>query len=408
MNRREFLKTAGMGAAGFVLAGCGLQSRSEAFQEKKMMAMADTGDVMYRTLPHTGVNISTIGIGASNIHESNEDEIHRIFDYAADRGINLVDTVMSDFTAAAYMGKAMQGKRDAFVLQMHIGATYPGNTYVRTRDLTAVKEGFEKQLQTFHTDYTDIGLIHYVDQEGDYDAMLNNGLLAYAQKLKQEGVIRNIGFSSHSVDMSHRFLDTGLMDVFMFSLNPAYDFVSNGGGMTLDESRKKLYERAQQMGVGITVMKAFGGGRLLSEGSSPFGRAMTPVQCIQYCLDRPAVVSVIPGVRNMMDMKTAAMYYSAPAEERSYSDILSSRVKDMDGVCIYCGHCSPCVKAIDIAAVNKFYDLAQAGDNLAKDHYMKLDHHSSDCVQCGQCEPRCPFHVDIRGRMKQTQAYFGV
>lgn len=408
MNRRDFLKAAGLGAAGVILSGCGIQSRREAFQEKKLSAMADNGEVSFRTLPHTDLKISTIGIGASAIHEADKDEIQRMFDYAADRGINLVDTVMSDFTSADYMGTAMQGKRDKFVTQMHIGATYPNNTYTRTRNFAAVKEGFEKQLKTFRTDYSDIGLIHYVDQEGDYDDMLNNGLLEYAQKLKQAGIIRNIGFSSHSVDMSNKFLDTGLMDVFMFSINPSYDFVSAGGGMTLDESRRKLYERAQHMGVGITVMKAYGGGRLLSEASSPFGRAMTTVQCIQYCLDRPAVVSVIPGVRNMMDLKTAALYYSSTAEDRSYSDILGSKVKDMDGVCIYCGHCSPCVKAIDIATVNKFYDLAQSGDELAKDHYMKLDQHAGDCIQCGVCEPRCPFHVKIRERMKQTKAYFGV
>lgn len=407
MNRRDFLKMAGLGAAGWVLSGCGIQSRREAFEEKQVGGKADGGEVTYRVLPHTQTKISTIGIGSSAIHESSSDEIQRIFDYAADRGINLVDTVMSDFSAAALMGKAMEGKRDKFVTQMHIGATYPGDTYTRTRNAAQVKEGFEKQLKTFRIDYSDIGLIHYVDQDGDYDDMLNNGLLDYAQKLKQDGVIRNIGFSSHSVDMCHRFLDTGLIDVFMFSINPSYDFVSSGSGMTLDEGRKKLYERAQQMGVGITVMKAYGGGRLLSDASSPFGKAMTPVQCIQYCLDRPAVVSVIPGVRHMMDVKTAMLYYSASPEERSYTDILRAKVQNMDGVCIYCGHCQPCIKAIDIAAVNKFYDLAQAGDALAKEHYLQLPHKAGDCIQCGHCEPRCPFHVAIRERMKQTKAYFG-
>lgn len=179
------------------MTGCGIQSRREAFEEKQVGGKADGGEVTYRVLPHTQTKISTIGIGSSAIHESSGDEIQRIFDYAADRGINLVDTVMSDFSAAALMGKAMEGKRDKFVTQMHIGATYPGDTYMRTRNAAQVKEGFEKQLKTFRTDYSDIGLIHYVDQDGDYDDMLNNGLLDYAQKLKQDGVIRNIGFSSH-------------------------------------------------------------------------------------------------------------------------------------------------------------------------------------------------------------------
>lgn len=167
------------------------------------------------------------------------------------------------------------------------------------------------------------------------------------------------------------------------------------------QSRREAFEEKKVGG------KADGGSRLLSDASSPFGKAMTPVQCIQYCLDRPAIVSVIPGVRHMMDVKTAMLYYSASPEERSYTDILRAKVQNMDGVCIYCGHCQPCIKAIDIAAVNKFYDLAQAGDALAKEHYLQLPHKAGDCIQCGHCEPRCPFHVAIRERMKQTKAYFG-
>lgn len=406
MDRRQFLKVGGAGLASLLLAGCGLPSRREAFEAKKVEAAADSGDVTYRLIPHGSIKISTLGMGSGSLHESSPQEIQQIFDYAADRGINLLDTVMADFSTADAIGKAMEPHRRKFVTQMHIGATYPNGTYTRTRDLAAVKKGFEDQLHAFRTDYSDIGLIHYVDQEDDYEAMLNNGLLDYAQQLKQAGTIRCIGFSSHSVEMANKFLDTGLIDVFMFSINPAYDFVSSGGSMKLDESRKKLYERAQKQGAAITVMKAYGGGRLLSEASSPFKRAMTPAQCVQYCLDRPAVVSVIPGVRNLMDVKTNLLYYSASAQERSYSDILSSHTADMDGVCIYCGHCQPCVKNIDIAAVNKFYDLAQAGDELAKDHYMQLSRKAGDCIQCGQCEPRCPFHVPIRQRMRQTKAYF--
>ena len=94
-------------------------------------------------------------------------------------------------------------------------------------------------------------------------------------------------------------------------------------------------------------------------------------------------------------------------EEASKEYAIPVEVQNMDGVCIYCSHCQPCVKAIDIATVNKFYDLAQSGDALAKEHYLQLSHKAGDCIQCGQCEPRCPFHVAIRERMRQTKAYFG-
>lgn len=401
------MKIAGLGAASVILPQLNIQSRRDAMTESQLGRQAEAGAVQYRVIPHMQTKVSTIGIGSSALYESSGDEIRRLFDYAAERGVNLVDTVMSDFESAAYMGQAMKGKRDKFVTQMHIGATYPNGTYTRTRDLAEVKKGFELQLKTFQTDYSDIGLIHYVDQDGDFDAMVDNGLLDYAQQLKKDGVIGNIGFSSHSVAMSHRFLDTGLIDVFMFSLNPAYDYETGSDGMTMDDSRRKLYERARQMGVAITVMKAYGGGRLLSQAASPFGKAMTPVQCIQYCLDQPAVVSVLPGVRHINDLKTALLYYGASPEERNYASILGIQAASMDGVCIYCGHCQPCVRAIDIASVNKFYDLAQSGDELARDHYFKLDHKAGECIQCGQCEPRCPVRVPIRRRMTQAHDYFG-
>jgi len=405
MDRRSFLKVMGAGTLGLVLSGCGLKSRRDSIMEARVQD--DDGAVAYRTLTKDGTKISTIGIGASALHESTAQEIEQMIAYAADRGINIIDTVMSDFGPAEAVGRGLRGRRDKFLTQMHIGATYPDMRYTRTRDISQVRSGFEQQLKTFGTDYSDIGLIHYVDEEADYEAAINNGLLDYAQQLKQDGKIRYIGFSSHSVDISRRFLETGLIDVFMFSINPAYDFVSSGGQLVMDDSRKALYAEAQKRGASITVMKAYGGGRLLSDASSPFGKAMTPTQCIQYALDRPAVVTCLPGLRNMYDLKSALLYYKASREEKDYSSIFGSDRKDMEGVCIYCGHCQPCAANIDIAASNKYYDLAQNGDNLAKDHYLKMSHTASQCIQCGVCEPRCPFHVKIRERMKQTAAFFG-
>lgn len=134
---------------------------------------------------------------------------------------------------------------------------------------------------------------------------------------------------------------------------------------------------------------------------------MTAAQCIQYALNRPGVVSCLPGVRNMDDLAAALAYYGALAAERDYSFIAAARHQDMDGVCIYCNHCQPCSYGIDIAAVSKYLDLAKAGDALAKDHYFKLRRTAGDCSQCGACEPRCPFHVNIRDRMREARAYFG-
>lgn len=412
MQRRDFIKTMGAGAIGLMFGGCSYKSPLSVFyatgESGNDMKLPDfSSAVEYRTLPRADAKISTIGIGASALHESAPDQIEKIITYASEQGINLLDTVMSNFAPAEAMGRALKGCRDKLITQMHIGVAYPSQTYVRTRDLRQVRQGFEQQLKGFGTGYSDIGLIHYVDDADDFDKVMSGGVMDYARKLKQDGTIRYLGFSSHSVDISRRFLETGLIDVFMLSVNPAYDFVPIDGKLKLAEERQKLYQETKKHGAAITVMKAYGGGRLLNEASSPFGHAMTVPQCIQYALDRPGVVSCLPGIRNMEDLTGVLAYYRSSKEERDYSFIASAQHQDMNGVCIYCNHCQPCPYGLDIAAVNKYLDLAKAGDNLAKDHYSRLRRTARDCSYCGECEPRCPFHVDVRQRMREAKEFFG-
>ncbi|WP_196604529.1 aldo/keto reductase [Pectinatus haikarae] len=409
MRRRSFIRGLGLGAIGLMLGGCDFEDPFTTKEEQKQEADAFefSGTVEYRQIPHSGEKISTLAIGASALHESSAKNIERMIAYAAEHGINLMDTVMSNFGPSEAMAAGIKGRRDKMLTQMHIGVYYPNETYTRTRDMKQVQSGFEQQLKGFGTDYSDIGMIHYVDTAEDFQKVIDNGLLDYAQKLKKDGTIRYIGFSSHSVDISKKFLETGLIDVFMFSLNPAYDFVPENGVLKLAADRKNLYEEAQKRGAVITVMKVYGGGRLLSDSSSPFGKAMTTAQCIQYALDRPAVISCIPGVRNMSDINAALAFYNTSREERDYSAVFAASKQDMEGVCIYCDHCQPCPYGIDIASVSKYYDLAKSGDALAKDHYFKLNRTARDCARCGECEPRCPFHVNIEDRMQEIENYFG-
>ena len=89
----------------------------------------------------------------------------------------------------------------------------------------------------------------------------------------------------------------------MFSINPAYDYRHGEYAIGSVDERMDLYKRCEAEGVGISVMKAFGSGQLLDASTSPFGWALTEYQCIQYALDKPGVVTVLPGVRNREDLK---------------------------------------------------------------------------------------------------------
>lgn len=119
------------------------------------------------------------------------------------------------------------------------------------------------------------------------------------------------------------------------------------------------------------------------------------------------MITVLPGVRNREDLYKILHYVDATDKEKDYSILASFEEAKHQGVCVYCKHCHPCPMGLDIALINKYYDLALLGDELAKDHYHHLEKKASQCVQCGHCNHRCPFHVDQMERMKTISDYFG-
>lgn len=159
--------------------------------------------------------------------------------------------------------------------------------------------------------------------------------------------------------------------------------------------------------MGISVMKAFGGGRLLNAQTSPFKQALTEYQCIKYALDKPGVLTVLPGIRGKEDLKRVLGFLDAAHGERDYSVPGTFSALDAQGVCVYCNHCQPCPSGLDVGLINKYYDLAKAGDALSRGHYEKLTVKAADCTGCGHCDSRCPFHVDQVRRMQEISVYFG-
>lgn len=194
----------------------------------------------------------------------------------------------------------------------------------------------------------------------------------------------------------------------MFSINPGYDYHHGEYANGNVNERMSLYRRCEAEGVGISVMKPFSGGQLLEAGTSPFGRALTAYQCIQYALDKPGVLTVLPGIQNAEDVKRLLGFFDAAQDERDYSIIATLTPRDAVGNCVYCNHCQPCPAGLNIGLINKYYDLSVAGDTMAEEHYSKLKIHASDCVSCGHCDNRCPFKVKQSERMKEIAGHFGV
>lgn len=379
----------------------------------------------YRKLGRTGLEVSAIALGCEGFMHKSADEVKADFDHAIALGINFIDIYSPNPDLRRNIGAALAGRRDRFIIQGHLCTVWEDGQYLRTRDIAKIMPAFETQLAELATDYLDIGMIHYVDSEEDFHKVFDTEIIEIAKHLKAEGRIRHLGMSSHNPVIARKAVETGLIDVLLFSINPAYDLQPSDVSIydmfedatyaasrhNIDPEREALYELCERAGVGIDVMKVYGGGDLLSEQNSPFGKALTPCQTIEYALTRPAVAAVMAGCKNTDEIDAAVKWCSATADERDYTGILAGLDRfSWQGHCMYCGHCAPCYAKIDIAAVNKFYNLTVAQGEIpetVREHYRSLEHHASECIGCGACEKRCPFGVEIINGMKLASLKFG-
>ena len=361
----------------------------------------------YRINRRTGDAISIIGMGTSSLPESRKDEAVATLRMAYEQGINYYDLATAESRCFALFGDALADVRGKVRYQIHFGAIYAtGKSYAWSLNLDKIKRSVAWQLEELKTDYIDYGFIHCLDEEQDWQAYRKNGVLRYLEELKHQNVVRHLGFSTHNPVTANHILDTNLADMMMFSINAGYDYQRGEFAKGSALARMELYQRCEAMGVGISVMKPFSGGQLLQDKTSPFGKALTSYQCMQYVLDKPGVLTVLPGVRNRMELENVLGFLDAAPEDKDYSLISTLTPKDMEGRCVYCNHCQPCPSGLDVGLINKYYDLARAGDELAVDHYKHLALHAEACNQCGHCNRRCPFHVDQMARMKEIDAYF--
>ena len=247
----------------------------------------------YRQLPHGNFQerLSVLGLGMGGIQNCPEDEIEEVIRTAIANGINFFDLCAGGKNVYAPFGRAIAGQREKVHFQLHFGAVYnEKGEYGWSRNLQQIKETFTWELETLGTGYADFGFLHCIDEDEDFEKLQTSGILEYVQKMKEAGKVRYIGFSSHTPSVAHRVLDTGLIDLMMISLNPAYDLEQGDElGIGSTSERAELFRRCEAEGIGISVMKPFHGGKLLDEKTSPFHTAMTRYQCIQYALDRPGV-----------------------------------------------------------------------------------------------------------------------
>jgi len=179
-----------------------------------------------------------------------------------------------------------------------------------------------------------------------------------------------------------------------WSIDRAYEYTPAGKSGALP--RKSVYAACERAGVGLVAMKPFGGGFILG-----VEKRFTPLNLLSYALAQSGVSTVIPGCSSARELKEILQYHTAPARALDYSAAVAKSRWSVMGHCLYCGHCLPCCAGIDIARMNR------AMDSLDEKQYAALEAKAPACVKCGACVERCPFGVDVIGRMEKAIEIFG-
>ncbi len=377
-------------------------------------------------LGRTGIETSIIGLGLEHLEKAPFAEVAAVVEEALAGGVRYMDLFMPAAGIRDHIGRLMKGRREQFHIQGHIGACLlDDGQYMRTREPARAERHAEDLLRRLDTDHVDTLMMHFVDELEEWsEASAPGGLLEVALRWKQEGKARAVGMSSHKVGAAMAAVESGLVDILMFPVNPAFDLLP--GETTLEAlwkadpysglkaagsqplySRRDLFLACQRHGVAIVAMKPFAAGWVFWP-ENPSGIVLTPVQCLQYTLSQPGVCTAVPGCQTPEQVKGVLAWLTASDEEKDYSAILDKTDWNLSGSCMYCNHCLPCPAGINIAATIRLFDSArqQSVTPALLAAYDQLPAPASACLSCGDCETRCPFGVPVQDNMEKAAALF--
>ena len=192
----------------------------------------------FRNVGKTGCRSGIIGLGCEHLDNKPYEQIKEVVDAAIENDINTFDVFMPGQEVRENIAKAIGNRRDKVMIQGHIGSTDINQQYDISRDMPVVQKYFENLLRTFGG-YIDFGMMFFIDSEKDYKGVFETGFAEYVQKLKKNGDIRHIGFSSHNPEMATRVVETGVPEMLLFSINLAFDLYPSETNV-LDELEKGI------------------------------------------------------------------------------------------------------------------------------------------------------------------------
>lgn len=332
----------------------------------------------YRKLGKTGLTISRMGFGGIPIQRIDAEGTRKLLHEMADKGINYIDTARGYTVSEEYLGYAMEGIRDKFVV-----AT---KSMARTKE--AMAADIETSLRNLRTDHIELYQVHNPSMEQLDQVTGKDGALEALMEAREAGKIAHIGLTCHSVQVFERALELEWVETIMFP----YNIVENQG--------EDLIRKCTEKNVGFIAMKPLAGGAI--EDAS---------LALRYICANKNVTVVIPGMAEAGELDENIQ---ACEDEKSLTEEELKKIEDVKkqlgtDFCRRCNYCAPCTVGINIPSVFLFagylqrYNLA----DWAKDRYSTLAVKASACVGCGECEKRCPYHLPIREKLKKCAEDMG-
>jgi predicted aldo/keto reductase-like oxidoreductase len=351
--------------------------------------------MLYRTLGRTGVEVGVIGLGCEYLIDKPAGHAVEVIRAALDAGVNYLDLFWGQGEIRDAYGEALAGRRESALVAGHLGAWHQDGQYTRTRDLPLSEELIHDLLRRLRTDYLDVLFLHNCDEAEDYEYVITEHF-ALADRFRREGKARFIGFSGHTPEIALRAAESGLVDVMMIQLHPLEH---------TREGRDALFDACVERNLGLVAMKPYGGGKLLQEHASA---AVTPVALLAYALAQRGVSTVVPGAQNLSELRDALAYLDAADADRDFSQALQDLGTAESASCVYCNHCLPCPVGIDVGGVTRLLDMAERGAlAAAQAAYAQLAVPASECLACGDCAERCPWHIDAPTAMAKAAEVLG-
>ena len=338
----------------------------------------EVGFMENRILGKTGLNISHIGLGGIPIQRIDAAGTRSLVEKLVEYGINYIDTARAYSVSEEYLGEALSGLRDKFILA----------TKSMARDKIGMAKDIDTSLQNLRTAYIDLYQIHNPSLVQLDQVIADGGALEALMEAKAAGKIGHIGLTAHSAEVFEKALEYDWVETLMFP----YNIVETHG--------EELIKACAEKGIGFIVMKPLAGGAIEDT-----------TLAMRFVAANPNVSVIIPGMAEIAELEQnlAAVNDPAPLSADELEKINTLREQLGTQFCRRCSYCAPCSVGINIPNMFVFVGyLDRYGlEGWAKDRYATQAKTASDCIGCGVCETRCPYNLPIREMLKHTAEAFG-